>query len=935
MTAAPLPRVPLVVGLGSPDRGDDAVGSVVARAVAGLAPAAVDVVEREDPTALVDLCSDRDVLVVVDAVRSGGEPGSLVVMEAGAQAPPLPESTWRDTGRGGSHAFGLATAVELARALHRLPDRLVVIGVEAESFAHGEPLSAPVRQAVSGAAELVLASVRPAARRTRRRFDVRGVVQGVGFRPFVYAAASELGLTGSVLNTGSGVVVEVEGTAPAVRELGRRLLHAAPPLSRVDSVQGHDVPVVGGTGFTIEESTTGGGARTLASPDMALCDDCLAELRDPADRRHRHPFITCTNCGPRFTIITDLPYDRATTTMAGFAMCERCRREYADPADRRFHAQPIACPDCGPRLALVHPGAADDGACGEEALQAARRLLAAGGVVAVKGLGGYHLACDARDDAAVAELRRRKQRGGKPFAVMVRDLDVARGLVSTTAHEESLLLGPQRPVVLLSRRDDGGTHPSSLSRLVAPGNPDLGVMLPYTPLHVLLLGLDGDPEGPDALVMTSGNLAGEPIVTDDGEALSRLAPLVDAWLVHDRPIHVPCDDSVARSVAGRELPVRRSRGHAPLPLALPFEVPPTFAAGADLKNTCAVAAGRYAWLGQHIGDLADLANLAALSRTAAHLEMLTGVSPEVVVTDLHPAYLSTGWAREHAADRPVVAVQHHHAHVAAVMGEHGLGRDARVIGFAFDGTGYGTDAAVWGGEVLVGGYAGYRRAAHLSYVPLAGGDVSVLRPYRMALAHLHAAGVPWDVDLPPVPACPVTELGVLAHQVRTGFGCVPTSSMGRLFDAVASLAGVRHVVDFEAEAAIELEGLARVEEASAPYRFGVVRGGGPLLADPGPVVRAVVADVRAGVPPAQVAARFHAAVVGLVVELATACREETGLDRVVLGGGVFQNALLLGAAERSLVASGFEVLRPRLLPPNDGGLALGQVLVAAAQNGWR
>ncbi|MYS18701.1 hydrogenase maturation protein HypF [Streptomyces sp. DvalAA-14] len=805
-------------------------------------------------------------------------------------------------------------------------------------------------------------------RRVRRRFEVRGVVQGVGFRPFVYVTASRLALAGSVLNTGAGVVAEVEGDAEAVAEFGRLLRERPPPLAVVESVRESEQPLAGGTAFTIEDSHEGGRSRTLVSPDIATCADCLTELADPADRRYRHPFITCTHCGPRFTIVTGTPYDRAATTMAAFAMCDACRAEYEDPADRRFHAQPIACHSCGPRLELVRKDT-EKRATDEDALRGARELLAEGRIVAVKGLGGYHLACDARNDAAVAELRRRKQRGGKPFAVMVADLDVAAGLVTATADERELLSGVRRPIVLLPRRAGGATRSGGegsgtegsgesggegrgrqgrgggLSEAVAPGNPDLGLMLPYTPLHVLLFGIGDDLPGPDALVMTSANRSGEPIVTDDSRALAELAALADAWLRHDRRIQVPCDDSVSRFVAGAELPVRRSRGYAPLPLALPFDVPPTLAVGADLKNTCALAEDRYAWISQHIGDMGDLATVEALTGTEEHLEHLTGVRPGLLVADRHPDYGSGRWARDHAGERPLRTVQHHHAHIASVMGEHGVGAADQVIGVAFDGTGHGADGAAWGGEVLVAGYRSFRRAAHLGYVPLAGGDASVLRPYRMALAHLYAAGIGWDEAMPAVRACPVRERNVLAHQFVTGFGCVPTSSMGRLFDAVASLAGVRHEVDYEAEAAVALEGLARSAAASPDsaggYRFGVDPAGGEAaaasdaagpfaVADPAPVVRAVVSDVRAGVGAAVIAARFHAAVAALVGDLADLCRDRTGLEVVALGGGVFQNAVLLTQAQHTLTERGFTVLRPRLLPPNDGGIALGQLLIAAA-----
>ncbi len=765
--------------------------------------------------------------------------------------------------------------------------------------------------------------------RARARFHVTGVVQGVGFRPFVYVTATGLGLSGSVANGPHGVDVEVEGDPADVAELGRRLSRDAPPLAVVEEVVATELPVAGGTGFVIAESDRSltGGVRTLAGPDVATCDDCLRELADPADRRYRHPFISCTSCGPRFSIIRELPYDRPTTTMAGFPMCDACRAEYTDPTDRRFHAQPIACPDCGPVLELVRDGA--EPVRGDVALRATRLLLAKGSVVAVKGLGGYHLACDARDEHAVAELRRRKRRGDKPFAIMVRDLAAARTHVDVDDAEAALLTGSRRPVVLLARR--GGEQ--GLADGVAPRNPDLGVLLPYTPVHALLLE-PGDDGAPEVLVMTSGNLGGEPIAYRDDDAETRLAPLVDAWLRHDRPIHVPVDDSVSRVVGGREAPVRRSRGYAPLPVALPptldVTVPPTLAVGADLKNTCAVAEGGYAWLSQHVGDMDDLATLEAFGASATHLQALVGVTPEHLVADAHPGYRSSGWARRHAGGRPLRTVHHHHAHVAAVMGEHGLDGREPVIGVAFDGTGYGTDGAVWGGEVLVADYKGFRRAAHLGYVPLPGGDASVHRPYRMALAHLWSAAVPWDADLPAVRACPEAERGVLTHQLASGFGTVPTSSMGRLFDAVASLSDVRHEVDYEAEAAIELEGLARGVGEVGAYAFGLVaHDGEPLVADPGPVVRAVVADRRAGVEASVIAARFHAGVCALVHALADRVRADTGLGTVVLGGGVFANALLLSAVRRRLTDDDFTVLSPEQVPANDGGIALGQLLVAA------
>jgi len=760
------------------------------------------------------------------------------------------------------------------------------------------------------------APVAPAPR-VRRRFLVAGVVQGVGFRPFVYVTATALGLTGEVSNDSAGVVIEVEGDPAAVAEFATALCRDAPPLAQVERVVATDLPVRGGTGFRIGDSRSSGGGRTLASPDVATCADCARELADPTDRRYRHPFITCTNCGPRFTIICALPYDRPSTTMARFPMCTDCAREYADPADRRFHAQPIACPNCGPQLELV---AGDTRLVGAEALARARQLLAAGAIVAVKGLGGYHLACDATDEGATSTLRRRKARGAKPFAVMVADLDTAGELAQLDAPAAALLAGSRRPIVLLARRAGAFLAPS-----VAPGNPDLGLLLPYTPVHTLLLGLDEDAPGPRALVMTSGNRSGEPIVTDDDDALERLDGLADAWLRHDRPIRVPCDDSVTRVVDGEELPLRRSRGYAPLPVALPIEVGPTLAVGAEVKNTCAVGAGRYAWLSQHVGDMDDLRTLDAFADTQAHLQLLTGVTPTALAADAHPAYRSTGWARRARGDRPLHTVQHHHAHIASVMAEHGLDGTRPVIGVAFDGTGYGSDGAVWGGEVLVADYAGFERVGHLAYVPLPGGDATVHRPYRMALAHLHAAGVAWTDDLPCVAACAADERAVLEHQLRTGLGCTPTSSMGRLFDAVSSLAGVRHVADYEGQAAIELEGCSRsFQAAGGAYRFGE-----PM--DATPVIRAVANDVRTRVPSSLIGARFHSAVVDLVATVARRAREETGLSTVALSGGVFQNALLLTGACRVLRRDGFTVLRHRVVPPNDGGLALGQLMIAARE----
>ncbi|WP_319445336.1 MULTISPECIES: carbamoyltransferase HypF [unclassified Mycobacterium] len=776
--------------------------------------------------------------------------------------------------------------------------------------------------------------------RRRLRICVRGVVQGVGFRPFVYTTAAALGLSGTVRNDSSGAIIEIEGDGSAIADFQARLRGHAPPLAVIESIESSEIPPVGGTGFEIADTSRSGRGRTLASADVAMCSDCAAEQRDPADRRYRHAFVNCTNCGPRFTIIKSLPYDRATTTMAGFAMCADCAREYADPGNRRFHAQPVCCPNCGPTLTYRNLEGRTER--DERGLASARTLLRDGGILAVKGIGGYHLACDASNDAAVRELRRRKRRGDKPFAVMVADLATARTITDVDQASARVLTSPQRPIALMARLPN-----APVVDAVAPHNPDVGVLLAYSPVHTLLFGLAGDEPGPHVLVMTSGNLGGEPICFTNDDAVERLSELADGWLMHDRDILVPCDDSVVRmvSLAGaekqdtigeaeypdefRELPIRRSRGYAPLPVSLPVAVTPTLAVGADLKNTLAVAEGRYAWLSQHIGDMDDLATLSAFDAAQQHLRALTGVEPEAFVADAHPGYRSTAWASRNCGNKPVRHVQHHHAHIAAVMAEHGFDGTVQVLGFAFDGTGYGPDGAVWGGEVMLANYKEYRRLAHLKYVPLAGGDASVLRPYRMSLAHLWAAGIPWDTDLPPVRACPTDERRVLHHQLETGLGCAPTSSMGRLFDAVSALAGVRQVVAYEAQAAIEFEGLTRgVDGGSTRYDFTVDSGGAATVIDAAPLLSAVIKDVRADVPPGVIGARFHRAVADLIVDLATTC--DPGSQPVALSGGVFQNAALLRLAVNGLRARGFDVITHRRVPPNDGGLALGQLLVANA-----
>jgi hydrogenase maturation protein HypF len=751
------------------------------------------------------------------------------------------------------------------------------------------------------------------------RVRVTGVVQGVGFRPHVFNLADRLGLAGWVRNDSAGVDIRIEGPEAALPAFLRDLERRAPPLARVDQVQVEERPPSGLRGFEIVASRSREEGLLPVLPEVATCADCLREMWDPSDRRHRYPFVNCTNCGPRFTIVRDVPYDRPFTTMASFPLCDACAREYDDPTDRRFHAQPIACPACGPQLSFEVAGRIT--AERDAALQRARHVLREGGVLAVKGLGGYHLACDATREGSVARLRSRKVREEKPFALMAADVDtVARHAIVSEAAAR-VLDGPERPVVLLPRR-----VPSSIAPAVAPGRDRLGFMLAYTPLHHLLL--ERDAGFPEVLVMTSGNRSDEPIAYEDDDARQRLAGIADAFLLHDRPIHVRTDDSVVGTFRERAYPVRRARGYAPLPIRLPFPVPPLVAAGGDLKNTFCLAREDHAFVGHHVGDLAYAKNVEAFEEGVRHFERLFRVEPGLVAHDLHPDYQSTRYALRRAEEEGLstVGVQHHHAHVAAGMTDHGLPEDARVIGVAFDGTGYGLDGAIWGGEFLVAGYRDFERPMHLSYVPLPGGDAAIRTPWRSALSWLRAAGVAWTEDLPPVEAASPTERDVVERQITQHLNAPPTSSMGRLFDAVASLIGIRHRIRYEGQAACELEAVAADDEDA--YSFSVGTG----EVDAAPVIRDIADDVRRGVPAPVVSARFHAALAAVVEAACGHLGEKYGLRTVVLSGGVFQNLRLLGLAVERLEASGFEVLVHRAVPANDGGLALGQAVVAAARS---
>ncbi|MEV0148792.1 carbamoyltransferase HypF [Nonomuraea sp. NPDC050733] len=752
--------------------------------------------------------------------------------------------------------------------------------------------------------------------RVRSLIRVEGIVQGVGFRPFVHGLASRYGLAGLVGNDGGGVFIEAEGPPTAVAALVEAVRERAPALAVVERVSVTPVPPTGAGGFRIVPSVAGDpGApgRALVPPDVATCDDCLAELFDPADRRFRYPFVNCTACGPRFTIITAVPYDRAVTTMAGFALCAACAREYHDPADRRFHAQPTCCPACGPRLALRAP---DGTALPGDPLTRAAALVADGAVLAVKGLGGYHLAVDAADEAAVARLRARKRRPDKAFAVMAADLSAARELCEAGEAAAALLTGPRRPIVLLPRRPGAPVAPS-----VAPDGPDLGVLLPYTPLHHLLCRELARP-----YVLTSGNLADEPIAHDDGDALRRLGGVADAFLCHDRPIHAPADDSVLRVFRGAPAPVRRSRGYAPEPLTLPWPFRrPVLACGAEQKSTFCLGRGRHAVLSQHLGDLESHLALRAFTDEVVRFRRLLGVDPEVVAHDLHPDYLSTRYAQD-LDGVETVAVQHHHAHIASCLADNG--EAGPVVGVAFDGTGYGPDGTVWGGELLVASLAAYERAGHLEPVPLPGGVTAIRQPWRMAAACLGAAGEPPDGLA--VARRNARHWPAVSALAASGGPAAPlTSSAGRLFDAVAALLGVRDTVTYEGQAAIGLE-----QRADPDVRDGypvAVTGTAPVVIRSTDLVRAVAGDLRRGVPAGVIAARFHHGLAGAVVTAVGVVAGATGIGTVALSGGVFANGLLLGGVADGLRARGFRVLTHRRVPCNDGGISLGQAVVAAAR----
>jgi hydrogenase maturation protein HypF len=781
----------------------------------------------------------------------------------------------------------------------------------------------------------------------RRAIQVRGIVQGVGFRPYVFGLASQLSLRGFVRNQAGSVSIEVEGQRDALDSFLDELTSRPPPLARIQEVSWQELDCLGQPEFRIEPSQAEHGSPVFVSPDIGTCDACLAELFDPGDRRYRYPFINCTHCGPRLTIITGAPYDRPQTTMAGFAMCDACRAEYENPADRRFHAQPIACPQCGPSLQLLDAaGARMD--CPDPLADFAQSI-ADGMTGAMKGLGGFHLVCDATNAAAVHRLRQRKHRDEKPLAIMVANVSQARRWCHVSAEEQKLLASSRKPIVLLRKRSLPKGTTGELADSIAPRNPWLGLMLPYTPLHHLLLdALDGRP-----LVMTSGNQADEPIAYRDGDAPRQLAGIADCFLTHDRPIHMRCDDSLVRVIDGRELPIRRSRGYAPEPIGLPLECPlPVLAVGGQLKGTFALSRGAQAIVSHHLGDLDHYEAYRAFIADIELYERLFDVRPKMLVHDLHPDYGSTRYARERAATESLelLAVQHHHAHLASCLADNGLCEPA--IGVTFDGTGYGLDGAIWGGEFLIGDYAGFRRAAHVRYVGMPGGEQAVREPWRMALAHLLDAGC--DPALLE-PAVPRAQLRMAEQMLDKRLNSPITSSVGRLFDAVAALAGLRQRVSYEGQAAVELEWLASEAPGAKLYPYEITspdahcppsplvgEGPGvwgrstfdsssppPLVIDTRPLVRALAADCQRAAPREAIARAFHETLADIICDVCTRLRTTTGLNLVALTGGVFLNSVLTSLARRRLEQQDFRVVTHARVPPNDGGLSLGQLAIAA------
>lgn len=748
----------------------------------------------------------------------------------------------------------------------------------------------------------------------RRRVTIQGLVQGVGFRPFVYRLAHELNLGGWVLNSSQGVTVEAEAISTLLDMFVSRLQNELPPHAAINHLDCQQIPLVGEQTFEIRHSNDTGVKTAIVLPDLATCPECLKEIFDPANRRYRYPFTNCTHCGPRFSIVQGLPYDRPNTTMRLFEMCDRCRAEYENPLDRRFHAQPNACPKCGPQLTLWDKNG-ETLSVRDEALLATAEAIRQGKIVAVKGIGGFHLMVDGRNMEAVGLLRSHKHRDEKPLALMYPSLESVKSDCEVSQLEEKLLTSSEAPIVLLRRRD------TAIAPNIAPDNPYLGVMLPYTPLHHLLMHELGFP-----IVATSGNLSGEPICIDEYEALKRLGSIADLFLIHNRPIARHVDDSIVRVAAGRELMLRRARGYAPLPIELPNDTRTIIAAGSHLKNTAAVASGRQAFISQHIGDMDTVQAYDAYQRVIQDFQQLYDIRASAIVCDMHPDYRSTQFSE--SSGLPIIRVQHHYAHVLSCMAENGL--DAPVLGVAWDGTGYGTDGTIWGGEFLAVNQKNFDRTAHLMPFRLPGGDQAVREPRRSALGLLYAVyGDDIPLDLPPIQSFSPTELRLMQTALQNGINAPFTSSAGRLFDAAASLIGLRQYSSFEGQAAMDLEFIQAGRITDKCYPFAVTDNTGDLqiqsrILDLKATIKAIVDDLRAGVSAGEIATSFHNTLTEMIIDIA----QRVGEKQVVLTGGCFQNKTLLEHTIDRLLDEGFSPYWHRTIPPNDGGIALGQIMAA-------
>jgi hydrogenase maturation protein HypF len=749
----------------------------------------------------------------------------------------------------------------------------------------------------------------------RLKIGIQGTVQGIGFRPFVYNLAHAKNLCGHVLNTSAGVDIEIEGESLKLDRFVEAIKSKKPPLAHIAEMRTMPMAVKSDEGFVIKKSASHAKKITSIPPDIGICRDCLKELQTPGDRRYRYPFINCTNCGPRYTIIEDIPYDRPYTSMRNFDMCKACMKEYTDPLNRRFHAQPNACPVCGPQVSLwdkdQKPSAASD------PIAETAALLKQGNIVAVKGLGGFHLAADAENSRAVKRLRSRKHREEKPLALMAYDMDRIRGIAHVDAKEEALLTAPSRPIVILVKR-----LPNSISPEVSPQNRNFGVMLPYTPLHYLLLDSDLT-----ALVMTSGNTSQEPISIDNADAFSRLESIADFFLIHNRDIYLRTDDSIVRNIDKKTRMIRHARGYAPSPVYLKNHFPQILACGAETANTVCLTKDKQAFVSQHIGDLTNLDSLNSFEHTISHLKQIFDIDPEIVAYDLHPDYLSTKFAHETGLKK--IGVQHHHAHIASCMTEHGI--ESPVIGLALDGTGYGTDGRIWGGEILLSLLDRFDRLAHFDYIPMPGGNAAVREPWRMAVSYLHRAfgeGL-WDLKLPLFEHIEKTKIRFILDMMKKGINCPETSSLGRLFDGVSALLGIRYRVSYEGQAAVELETTAAASDVK-PYPFEFKKEKTIYQISTSAIIQAVVDDLSKGTHVSAISYRFHITLIRLFADLCKAIRSDTGCPRVVLSGGVFQNAVLLSGLTKTLLENGFKIYSHSKIPTNDGGISFGQAAIAAA-----